>query len=857
MAIVQSGSHLGPYEIVAQIGAGGMGEVWKARDTRLDRIVAIKVSKEQFSDRFEREARAVAALNHPHICTLYDVGPDYLVMEYVEGRPLEGPLPLEQVVTYGIQICDALTAAHRKGIVHRDLKPGNILVTKSGVKLLDFGLAKTSSADSGQDAQTSPVTQDGMVMGTLQYMSPEQLEGKKADARSDIYSLGLVLYEMVTGKRAFPHTDLESLQPPALERVVKTCLAKDPDARWQTAREVRLGLEWSAGSGTAIVSAGAHPRSRWRERAVWIGVAVVLVALSIVATRRWQTSPAVEVTRFAIYPPENDNWSGAVYATIPVPQFALSPNGRAIVFVASAPDSGPMLWLRPLEDVTARPLTGTENAQDPFWSPDSRWVGFFADGNLKKIRIGGGPLQVVAEGVVDSRGGSWGSDGTILFAPSAGPISRVAADGTVTPVTRLDEARKEGSHRWPQFLPDGQHFLYSVLSGLAEQRGVYVGSLDGKTKKFLLKARSDSNAFYASPGHLLFVDGDTLLGQAFDAAHLQLTGQSFTVAERVGRSTAFNSAVSVSSAGTLAYAGLILRLGRLTWFDRAGKPSESVGPESDYTDFRLSPDERKLAASVVDPKFGAPDIWITELTRGGPLRLTLGPEVDASALWSPDGARILFRTVRSRGVIDFYQKSAAGGGDEEPIMLAEAARAAGTESSTLVPTDWSSDGRHVIFSVAPTSYGLWLLPLAGDRKPISFLRSPGAMHANFSRDGNLVAYTSNESGKHEVYVQTVPLSDRKWQVSIGGGYEPRWGRDVNELYYLSDDRKLMAVSVGAGPSFGAPKVLFQTQVPAGVSPFRTNYVPTQDGQRFLIKTQGSEPAPNPITVVLNWNAGFE
>ncbi len=854
------GTRLGAYEITAPIGAGGMGEVYRARDTRLNREVAIKVTQEKFSERFEREARTVAALNHPHICALFDVGPDYLVMEYIEGRPLEGPLPLEQVLKYAAQICDALDAAHKKHIVHRDLKPGNILVTKSGVKLLDFGLATTASAETNDEAQTAPVTQDGLIMGTLQYMSPEQLDGKKADARSDIYSLGLVLYEMVTGKRVFPLTDLESLQPPALERVVKTCLAKDPDARWQTAREVRLGLEWSTANEPAIKDALKPSRSVWRERAVWIGAAVALAILSYFVGVNWHAATAVDITRFAIYPPGSTNWAGAAYATIPVPQFALSPDGRTIVFVASVAGSNPTLGLRRMDDVGARVLPGTENAQDPFWSPDSRWVGFFADGNLKKAPDGGGAVQVIAEGVGDSRGGTWGPDDSILFGTSAGPIFRASTvDGRIAAVTTLDTARQEGGHRWPHFLPDGRHFVYTVLSGLAEQRGVYAGSLDGKTKKFLFKARSEANAIYAPPGYLLFVDADTLMGQAFDVARLELTGQPFTVAERVGRSTAYNGAVSVSKAGTLAYSGLILKLGRLTWFDRAGRPAESIGTEGDYTDFRLSPDEQRLAASVVDPKFGAPDIWITELARGSPQRVTFAPVIDASALWSPDSARILFRTIRSRGITDFFVKSAAGGGSEDPAMLAEAARVAGIESSTLVPTDWSPDGRHVIFSTAPTSTGLWLLPLDGERKPASFLRASGAMHANFSPDGRLVAYTSNESGKLEVFVQTVPLSDWKRQASIGGGYEPRWGRDGNELYYLSEDRKLVAVAAGTGPTgptLGTPKPLFQTDVPPGVIPFRTNYVPTRDGQRFLIKTQVSEPAPNPITVVLNWQAAL-
>jgi Tol biopolymer transport system component len=851
MSSLGPGSRLGPYEILALIGAGGMGQVWKARDTRLNRLVAIKVAQERFSERFEREARAVAALNHPHIGALFDVGSDYLVLEYVEGRPLEGPLPLDQVLKYAAQICDALDAAHKQHIIHRDLKPDNILVTKSGVKLLDFGLA-TTSADPTGDEQTAVVTRPGLVMGTLQYMSPEQLDGRKADARSDIYSLGLVLYEMVTGKRASQQTSLEPLQPPALERVVKTCLAKDPEARWQTAREVMLGLEWSAVSG-AVVTRVSPPRSPWLERALWIGMGIALATLAIVATMRRQSATPVDVTRFAVYPAESTNWSGAAYATIPVPQFALSPDGRALVFVASPTAAVPMLWMRPMDEVAARALPGTENALDPFWSPDGHWVGFFADGSLKKIPRGGGPVQVVVDGINDPRGGSWGPDDTVLFATGSSTIFRVSAGGgTISPVTKLDSSRQEGAHRWPYFLPDGRHFVYTVLSAVAEQRGVYAGALDGHTKKLLLRARSDTNAFYASPGYLLFVDGDTLLAQAFDAAGLELKGHPFTLAERVGRSTAYNSAVSVSSTGTLAYGGLLTKLGRLTWFDRAGKPAESVGPEGDYSDFRLSPDERRLAASRVDPKFGAPDIWITELTRGGEQRLTSEPVIEASATWSPDGAKILFRTFR-RGVIDFDVKSAAGGGGEDPVMLSEVARSVGIESTTFMPTDWSPDGRRIIFlDVAAQASNFWVLPLSSDRKPEKYLSAPGAMHANFSREGNLVAYTSNESGRNEVYVQTFPLSDFKKQVSIGGGYEPRWARDGSELFYLSEDRKLMAVSVGVGPSFGTPRALFQTRVPVGANPLRTNFVPTRDGKRFLINTQVTEPTPNPITVVLNW-----
>jgi Tol biopolymer transport system component/predicted Ser/Thr protein kinase len=864
------GVRLGPYEVLSPLGAGGMGEVYKARDTRLDRIVAIKISQDRFTERFEREARTVATLSHPHVCTLYDVGPNYLVMEYIEGEPVKGPLPLNDALKQAVQICDGLDAAHRKGITHRDLKPGNILVAKSGVKILDFGLAKIEGGSAGDELTTQVMTQAGVIVGTLQYASPEQLQGRKTDARSDIFSFGLVLYEMLTGQRAFdgsspasviaavlerPAPSVAAVASPAVDRVLQRCLAKDPDERWQTVRDLKAELEWIAGGTAATVAPGAPKANRWRERAGWFAALVVLGA-SVFLARSFAPAPAGEVVSFAIYPPEGAVFSSSLNTTVSTPQFAVSPDGRTIVFAATMLGGArSVLWRRPVAEVAAQVLPGTEDAVAPFWSPDGRWVAFFSEGQLKKIPAAGGPVQPITQTATDFRGATWGSDDTILFGSGTEAIRRVSASGgPVTSVTVMD-ASSEGSQRYPSFLPDGRHFLYTI-SGSPERTGVYMGSLDGTIKKRLIPATT--SAVYARSGHVLFVEGDALLAQAFDVDRLDVSGQPFLVAERVGRSSAFQAAISVSGTNILAFSKTLSLQGLLTWFDRSGTLMGSADVEGDHPDFRVSPDERLLAASLLDPKTSRTDVWISDLERGSRTKLTRGGQISAAPLWSPDSAKVVFRTNRS-GATELYRRSAGGSGDDEPVLAHAAAVAAQIQSTNLVNTDWSPDGRSIVFSVPSgvSGHDLWLLPLT-EGKPVKLLASPSnEMHGNFSPEGDLIAYTSNESGRHEVFVQTFPRLDRRWHVSSNGGYEPRWRADGREIYYLSEDRKLMAVAVRPGPSFDVPKPLFQTRVSAGVTSNRTHYVPSRDGQRFLINTQNTDVAPTPITVVLNWTSALK
>jgi eukaryotic-like serine/threonine-protein kinase len=874
-----AGTRLGPFEILAPLGAGGMGEVYRARDTRLGREVAIKILPAAVSAdperlrRFEKEARSASALNHPNIVTIHDIGQgpsgSFIAMELVEGATLrellaEGALPTKRLLQIAAQVADGLAKAHGAGIVHRDLKPENVMVTNDGlVKILDFGLAKLTQPEDPSGATQSPTvsgaTEPGLVMGTVGYMSPEQALGKPLDFRSDLFSFGSIVYEMATGKRAFargsaPETlaaiireepePIGSLSPPTptpLRWIVERCLAKSPDDRYASTRDLARDLVTlkehlsEASSGTA---AAAIPRPL-RRSLPWIlatGILGLGLLGSLLVRRTSAKSGASDLIRFSVPSPEAASFHSAEILT----KSAISPDGRTLAMVAFSRGRG-MLYLHALDSLVARALPGTEGAQSPFWSPDSHFLAFFADGKLKKIDLSGGPAQTICDASIEGTC-SWSRDGNILFAeaaPGREGIHCVPADGGASRrITVPDASRNEKFHFWPHFLPDGRHFLYVTVvfeGGLRHE--ARIGSLDSKETSSL--GRIDSRVEYAPPGFLLFVRDGALLARPFDAKGRRWTGEAGAIVDRLHYFYGpANAGFTVSQTGVLAYEqGSVPS--RLIWLDRDGREVSTVATLEEVDDLRLSPEGSRVALSVADPRTGTSDIWVYDLARLIPTRLTSDPANESKPVWSPDSGRIVFRSDRN-GPPDLYEIPSEGGAPR-PFLEAPDSQASG---------DFSPNGGVFLYSQSDraTANDLWLLPLSGGRKPIPFLRTRfDEDEPRFSPDGKWVAYNSDESGGSEVYVTPRDGGGGRIRVSKDGGFSARWRRDGRELFYMAPGRRVMAAPV---------KAVGAMEVSVAVELFRINspvfdYDVSPDGQRFLVSQTAKEPGL-PITVVINW-----
>jgi Tol biopolymer transport system component len=860
-----AGTRLGPYEVIAPIGQGGMGEVYRAMDSNLKRSVAIKVLPEAVAAdrdrlaRLQREGEALAALSHPNIAAIFGLersgGTTALVLELVEGPTLadrlaQGPLDLDEALAIAIQIATALEAAHEQGIIHRDLKPSNIKIKDNGtVKVLDFGLAKViDPPPEAADVAESPtvtalaMTEAGVLLGTAAYMAPEQVKRRRADKRSDIWAFGCVLFEMLAGRRPFGGDGPEEVLgavlrlepdwaalpdsvPAGVRAVIKRCLQKDPSARMRDVADVRFQLE-DARAGGSIQPVVA--RSTRAGYAGWIVAAVVTVAAVIIVALPSRLAPAEapEVRLQIVTPPGGDPLS-----------FAMSPDGLHIVYAAGPGE--PQLWLRSLSSEVARPLAGTTNGTMPFWSPDGGSIGFFADGQLKRIDLSNGFVRALASATLPRRG-TWNRDGTIIFcAASIGPLSSIPADGgAVTTVTTLLPGQT--GHRWPQFLPDGRRFLFVAL-GRADVRGLYQSSLDAPQAQRV----SDRESAYwlMPPGHILYARQGALWARNLEASSLGLAGDFLPVAPKVASIADVSGygAISSSWTGSIAFRASTGD-SQLTWFDRRGGVASVVLPPDDTLSHlgTLSSDGR--TAAVLRTIDGNMDVWLVDVDRGTSRPLTFDPAVDGVPIFSPDGSRVIYASDGKADVYEIYERPANGTGDAQIVL---------ETGENKNPSDWSPDGKYVLYgNLTTTDFDIWALPLSGDRTPLAIVRTPRADHSGrFSPDGRWIAYMSEVSGRPEVWVQPFPGGGRSVQISIAGGRSPRWRRDQRELFYVGPGNQAMAVSIATGDSrieAGPPRALFTFPAMS----LRAAFEPSADGQRFLAVRGVSDPSP--ITVILNW-----
>ncbi len=891
--MLTSGSRLGAYEIVSPQGAGGMGEVYKARDTRLDRLVAIKIlphhfsSSPDFHERFQREAKAIASLSHPNICALFDVGQqdgtDYLVMEFLQGDTLEqslakGAMPLERALDIGIHIADALAAAHRAGIVHRDLKPGNIMLTRSGVKLLDFGLAKAAAASAGGRSMltTTPpgLTVEGTILGTFPYMAPEQLQGEEADQRSDIFAFGAVLYEMITGHRAFdgksqasliaaildrqlpPVSLVQSLASPTLDRTVARCLAKNPDERWQSASDLAMSLRWElegrvAPGQSQSALARDSPRRR-RGLFLWgayLAAAAVIGGVAVAAASRYYqvADPVPQVVRF--------EWADGPTLVSGLDFYiSIAPDGRRVAYTAVDAAGTRHIWIRAMDSLDSRMLAGTQDARSLFWSPDSRYVAFGQDRRLMKVEASGTtPPETLTEIDGIAGIGSWHGNGTIIFGgrgPGQGGLRRVAATGgAATQITAVREGQQ--AHSYPVFLPDGEHFIYLALSTNPDIRGFYLGALsvapEAQPQARLMPAQYGASyvPLRAGIGLLLYQRERTVMAQEFDEQRLAPIGEARRIADNVG--AAGSSGYFAASTGMLAFRDAGGGGAQLRWFARTGSVLEEITGEGAYAEMNLSPDATRLAVYQTD---GQQDVWVRDLARTSSNRVTLGNDPERGPVWSPDGKMIAYSSLGN-----IYRTAADGTGS--PQLL---------RSNTGSILDWSADGCCLLYqtNTTTTNADLWMLPLGGDRMPVPLLVTPqDETAAKFSPDSKWFVYRSNRSGSSEIYVQPFvrgPADRRTGQtpVSIGGGWQPRWSANGREILYLAPNGRLMSVSVSAaGGAFVAatPKPLFDLPILGGATaaPVSARWDVTRDGMRIVANVEASGlPRVSRVHIVENW-----